>query len=119
MVAELLIFIRMLILITADFGFVTKKSCTPKTELESVSIFCWQGMKSHQAPRRVMVPVLLLVGIVMVHFLYLNPKNVNIKFYVLTFYVASVEKGMHTNGFRYKKCTHLTVGTANVNLNPR
>ena len=25
---------------------------------------------------------------------------------------------MHTNGFRYKKCTHLTVGTGNVYLNP-
>ncbi len=33
--------------------------------------------------------------------------------------IAPVEKGMHTNGFRYKKCTHLTVGTGNVYLNPR
>ena len=32
--------------------------------------------------------------------------------------IAPVEKGMHTNGFRYKKCTHLTVGTGNVYLNP-
>ncbi len=29
---------------------------------------------SHQAPRCIMVPVLLLVGIVRVHYLYLNPK---------------------------------------------
>ena len=26
---------------------------------------------------------------------------------------------MHTKGFRYKKCTHLTVGASNVYLNPR
>ncbi len=32
--------------------------------------------------------------------------------------IAPVEKRMHTNGFRYKKCTHLTVGTGNVYLNP-
>jgi hypothetical protein len=32
--------------------------------------------------------------------------------------LSPVEKGMHTNGFRYKKCTHLTVGTGNVYLNP-
>jgi hypothetical protein len=25
---------------------------------------------------------------------------------------------MHTKGFRYKKCTHVTVGTGNVNQNP-
>ncbi len=25
---------------------------------------------------------------------------------------------MHTNGFRYKQCTHLTVGTCIVYLNP-
>jgi hypothetical protein len=30
--------------------------------------------QSHQAPRIVTVPVLLLVGIVRVHYLYLNPK---------------------------------------------
>ncbi len=30
--------------------------------------------QSHQAPRSVTVPVLLLVGIVRVHFLYLNPQ---------------------------------------------
>ena len=30
--------------------------------------------QSHQAPKSVTVPVLLLVGIVRVHFLYLNPK---------------------------------------------
>jgi hypothetical protein len=75
-------------------------------------------MQSHQAPRSITVPVLLLVGIVRVHFLYLNPKTVNTKFLVLTSYIAPVEKVMHTNGFRYKKCTHLTVGTNNVYLNP-
>ncbi len=37
---------------------------------------------------------------------------------VLTSYIAPVEKGMHTNKFRYKKGTHLTVGTGNVYLNP-
>jgi hypothetical protein len=30
--------------------------------------------QSHQAPRSIMVLVLLLVGIVRVHYLYLNPK---------------------------------------------
>ncbi len=30
--------------------------------------------QSHKAPRSFMVPVLLLVGIVMLHYLYLNPK---------------------------------------------
>ena len=44
--------------------------------------------------------------------------NINTKFLVLTSYIAPVEKGMHTNGFRYKKCTHLTVGPGNVYLNP-
>jgi hypothetical protein len=32
------------------------------------------GRQSHHAPRIVMVPVLLLVGIVRVHYLYLNPQ---------------------------------------------
>ena len=33
--------------------------------------------------------------------------------------IAPVEKGMHTNSFRYKKCTHFILGTGNVYLNPR
>jgi hypothetical protein len=32
---DLLVFIRMLIFLTADFGCVTKKSCAPKIEQES------------------------------------------------------------------------------------
>ncbi len=74
--------------------------------------------QSHQAPRSVTVLVLLLVGILRVHFLYLNPKICKYHFFVLTSYIAPVEKGMHTNGFRYKKCTYLAVGTCNVYLNP-
>jgi hypothetical protein len=35
--ADLLILIRMLIFFTADFGCVTKKSCAPKIEQESVA----------------------------------------------------------------------------------
>ena len=73
--------------------------------------------QSHQAPRSVMVPVLLLVGIVRVHFLYLNPKIYKYQIFSSDI-IAPVEKDMHTNGFRYKKCTHLTVGTGNVYLNP-
>ncbi len=40
LVADLLVFIRMLIFLTADFGCVTKKLCAPKIEQESMS-FCW------------------------------------------------------------------------------
>jgi hypothetical protein len=75
--------------------------------------------QSHQAPRSITVPVLLLVGIFRVHYLYLNPKTYkNQIFSTDILYRAPVEKGMHTNGFRYKECTHLTVGTGNVYLNP-
>ena len=73
--------------------------------------------QSHQAPRSVTVLILLLVGIVRVHFLYLNPKISKYQIFS-TDIIAPVEKGMHTNGFRYKKCTHLTVETGNVYLNP-
>jgi hypothetical protein len=48
-----------------------------KTAEKSSSSPCAAGVlarQSHQAPRCVTVPVLLLVGIVRVHFLYLNPK---------------------------------------------
>jgi hypothetical protein len=49
--------------------------------------------KSHQALRSVTVPVLLLVGIVRVHFLYLNPKIC--KYYIFSTDILSpVEKGM-------------------------
>ncbi len=74
--------------------------------------------QSYQAPRSVKVLVLLLVRIVRLHFLYLNPKICKYQIYS-TDILSPVEKGMHTNGFRYKKCTHLTVGTGNVYLNPR
>ncbi len=75
--------------------------------------------QSHQAPRSVTVLVLLLVGIVRVHFLYLNPKICKYQIFSTDIlYIAPVEKGMHTNGFRYKKCTHGTTGTGNVYLNP-
>jgi hypothetical protein len=83
-----------------------------------MSIFCRRS--SHTRPlKSITVPVLLLVGIVKVHNLYLNPKIVNTKFLVLTSYIAPVEYSMHTNGFRYKKCIHFTVGAGNVYLNPR
>ncbi len=112
----------MLIFFTADFDCVTKKSCAPKIEQESLcQFFVGESVTprpwSHQAPRSVTVQVLLLVGIVRVRFLYLNPKIC--KYQILnTDILSPVEKGMHTNGFRYKKCTHLTVGTGNVYLNP-
>jgi hypothetical protein len=37
--------------------------------------------QSHHAPRIVMVPVLLLVGIIRVHYLYLNPKICKYQFF--------------------------------------
>jgi hypothetical protein len=61
--------IRKLIFLTADFGCVTKKSCVPK-----IYVNCLLARQSHQAPRSITVPILLRVGIVRVHFLYLNPK---------------------------------------------
>ncbi len=73
--------------------------------------------QSHQAPRSITVLVLLLVGIVRVHFLYLNPKICKYQIFS-TDIIDPVENGMHTNCFRYKKCTPLTVGTGNVYLNP-
>jgi hypothetical protein len=42
--------------------------------LNPVDVHFMLARQSHQAPRSVTVPVLLLVGIVRVHFLYLNPK---------------------------------------------
>jgi hypothetical protein len=73
--------------------------------------------QSHQAPRIVTVLVLLLVGIVRVQYLYLNPRICKYQIFS-TDILSSVEISMHTNGFRYKKCTHFTVGTSNVYLNP-
>jgi len=32
--------------------------------------------------------------------------------------IAPAEFSMHTKSFRYNKCTHFTVGTGNVSLNP-
>jgi hypothetical protein len=44
--------------------------------------------QSHHAPRIVTVPVLLLVGIIRVHYTYLNTRRyVNINFLVLTSYL--------------------------------
>jgi hypothetical protein len=77
--------------------------------------------QSHQAPRSIILLVLLLVGIVRVHYLYLNPKICKDQIFstdILYSMIAPVEKGMHTNSFRYKNCTHFTVGTGNVHLNP-
>ncbi len=73
--------------------------------------------QSHQAHRSATVPALQKVGIVRVHFLYLNPKICKYQIFSIDI-LSPVEKGMHTNSFRYKKCTHLTVGTGNVYLNP-
>jgi hypothetical protein len=73
--------------------------------------------QSHQVPRSITVPVLLLVGIASVHYLYLNPKICKFQIFS-TDILSPVEKGMYTNSFRYKKCTHLTIGTGNVYLNP-
>jgi hypothetical protein len=74
--------------------------------------------KSHHAPRIIMVLVLLLVGIVRVHYLYLNLQICKYQIFSTSSYIAPVEFSMHAKGFRYKKCTHFTVGTGNVNLNP-
>ncbi len=43
-------------------------------KIKQVYVHFLLARQSHQAPRSVMVPVLLMVGIVRVHFLYLNPK---------------------------------------------
>jgi hypothetical protein len=46
------------------------------------------------------VPVLLLVGIVRVHFLYLNPKICKYQMFSTDIlYIAPVEKGMHKTRF--------------------
>ncbi len=42
--------------------------------VDIISPFFLLARQSHHAPRIVTVPVLLLVGIVRVHYLYLNPK---------------------------------------------
>ncbi len=76
MAADLLVFIRRLIFLTADFGCVTKKSCAPK-----ISVIFLLARQPHQAPRSIMVQVLLLVGIVRVHVLYLNPKICKYEFF--------------------------------------
>jgi hypothetical protein len=76
------------------------------------------GKKCKSCCRSITVPVLLLVGIVRVHYLYLNPKICKYQILVLRSYITPVEKGMHTNGFRYKKCTHFTVGAGNMYLKP-
>ncbi len=97
-----------------------KKLCTPNIEQESMFIFLL-ARQSHQAPKSITVPVLLLVGIIRVHYLYLNPKICKDKIFSTDILYSSCrkrEKGMHTNSFRYKKCTHFTVGIGNVYLNP-
>jgi hypothetical protein len=42
--ADLLVFIRMLIFLTADFGCVTKKLCAPKIEQESLCPFVGEAV---------------------------------------------------------------------------
>ncbi len=74
--------------------------------------------QSNHAPGILMVPVLLLVGIGRVHYLYLNLQIFKYQVFS-TDIMAPVEYSMHTKGFRYEKCTHFTKGTSNVYLNPR
>jgi hypothetical protein len=57
-----------------------------------MSFFCWRGSHTRRAPRSVTVPVLLLVGIVRVHFLYLNPKICKYQIFI-TDILSPVEKG--------------------------
>jgi hypothetical protein len=61
-------------------------SCAPKIEQESTHVHFLLARQSHQAPRSATVLVLLLVGIVRVHFLYLNPKICKYLILVLTSY---------------------------------
>ncbi len=74
--------------------------------------------QSHQAPRSITVPVLLMVEIVRVHFLYLNHKICKYQIFSTDILYSSCRKRYAYHGFRYKKCTHLTVGTSNVYLKP-
>ncbi len=80
MAADLLIFIRMLIFLTADFGCVMKKIMRAQNQTR-VNVHFLLARQSHQAPRSVTVPVLLLVRIVRVHYLYLNPKICKYQFF--------------------------------------
>jgi hypothetical protein len=66
-----------------------------------------------------MIPVLLLDGILGVHIYIPKPKDIKIpNFSTEIPCIATVEKSMHTKGFRYKKCAHPIVGTGNVFQNP-
>ncbi len=75
MAADLLVFIRMLIYLIADFGCVMK-NCARQKSNKSIVVYVHflLARQSHQAPRCVTVPILLLVGIIRVYFLYLTPK---------------------------------------------
>jgi hypothetical protein len=73
------------------FWLCHKKSCTPKTKQESLSIFLF-ARKSHQAPRSITVPVLLMVGIVRVHYLYLDPKICKYQFFSTDILYGSCRK---------------------------
>ncbi len=53
-----------------------------------------------------------LVGIAKVHYLYLNPQICKYQIFI-TDILSPVEFSMYAKGFRYKKYTHLTVGTVN------
>jgi hypothetical protein len=44
--------------------------------------------------------------------------NMIIKFNAIHTGVYDVKYSMHTKGFRYKKCIHITVGTGNVYPKP-
>jgi hypothetical protein len=48
--------------------------------------------QSHQAPRSVTVQVLLLVGIVRVHYLYLNPKICKYQIFITDILYSSCRK---------------------------
>jgi hypothetical protein len=52
--------------------------------LNPVDVIFLLARQSHQAPRSITVPVLQMVGIVRVHFLYLNPKICKYQILVLT-----------------------------------
>ncbi len=86
--------------LAADFGCVTKKLCAP-----NIYVIFLLARKSHQAPRSVTVPVLLMVGIVRVHFLYLNPKICNI----LELYISHLFTGSLA-GIGKLRYRHLPVG---------
>jgi hypothetical protein len=59
----------------------------------------WLARQSHHAPRIVTVPVLLLVGIVRVHYLYLDPKICKLQFFSTDILYSSCMKWYAYQGF--------------------